>query len=544
MASLTGNLIDIDEEMPDAPSLIRAGVSQAVDSVLCLTDELTNVDSSGMPYNMSQLSSISLTQEQTNNTPIVAENESETDEEGETLLSAQPNVSERRRRQNAKFHSWFSTRAKTICKEDLKTTVQAVDDAALSTRSLISKQESTVIITDPREYQTELFERAKKQNIIAVLDTDSVTLVFQQHAVLECNLGTNIERFCGEMGCDLWQKSTWEKHFSENMVIVCTAEVLYQCLMHSFITIDRINLLIFDEAHHAKKNHSYARIIKDFYLAEPDESKRPKIFGMTASPVDARVDVVKAARDLETLLHCQIATASDLKLLQKSVNRPNEVVAQYDKLLPQFETPLYKCLKASFGDMAILSKPFRFAREASSELGSWFADQVWSFFLAEEEARKLESKIERDFVSKKAGYSMSKLDAEVARLKEAREIVSKHTFREPKAIPGDLSPKVLLLHHYLLLVFERPTEAKCIVFVQHRYTAKLLGDLFSRTGGPNLRPGILIGTRTGEPGDLNVSFRQQVVTLISFRKGILNCLFATSVAEEGLDIPDCNLVVR
>jgi endoribonuclease Dicer len=46
-----------------------------------------------------------------------------------------------------------------------------VDDAALSARSLISKQESTVIITDPREYQTELFERAKNQNIIAVLDT-------------------------------------------------------------------------------------------------------------------------------------------------------------------------------------------------------------------------------------------------------------------------------------------------------------------------------------------------------------------------------------
>jgi hypothetical protein len=67
--------------------------------------------------------------------------------------------------------SRFSNRAKSICKEDLVKASQAVDDALLSTRSLISKQESTVIITDPREYQTELFERAKKQNIIAVLDT-------------------------------------------------------------------------------------------------------------------------------------------------------------------------------------------------------------------------------------------------------------------------------------------------------------------------------------------------------------------------------------
>ena len=90
---------------------------------------------------------------------------------------------------------------------------------------------------------------------------DCVTLVFQQFAVLESNLGHKIERFCGEMGCDLWLKETWKKHFAENMVIICPAEILFQCLMHSFISIDQINLLIFDEAHHAKKNHAYARSV-------------------------------------------------------------------------------------------------------------------------------------------------------------------------------------------------------------------------------------------------------------------------------------------
>jgi endoribonuclease Dicer len=35
----------------------------------------------------------------------------------------------------------------------------------------MSKQESNVIITDPRDYQVELFEKAKTQNVIAVLDT-------------------------------------------------------------------------------------------------------------------------------------------------------------------------------------------------------------------------------------------------------------------------------------------------------------------------------------------------------------------------------------
>lgn len=58
-----------------------------------------------------------------------------------------------------------------MTKDEIKVAIQSAADEELSIRSLMSKHESAVIITDPREYQTELFEKAKQQNTIAVLDT-------------------------------------------------------------------------------------------------------------------------------------------------------------------------------------------------------------------------------------------------------------------------------------------------------------------------------------------------------------------------------------
>lgn len=88
-----------------------------------------------------------------------------------------------------------------------------------------------------------------------------MNLVFQQANVLRYGLDHDVKGICGATGAQLWLKRTWDRHFTNNMVIVCTGEILVQCLMHSFINIHQINLLIFDEAHHAKKNHSYARLV-------------------------------------------------------------------------------------------------------------------------------------------------------------------------------------------------------------------------------------------------------------------------------------------
>lgn len=505
------------------------------------------------------------------------------DEEEEDKIPAEPTESQEKTRDREILKSFLKNRQLHQQKEPRK--VDPNLENRQSVRWLANNTGAGEIVSSAREYQIELFERAKEDNIIAVLDTgsgktliavlllqhiiseelerraqgaakkisfflvDSVALVFQQAAVLKCNLNQKVEQFCGEMGCDLWSKEHWRKHFEENMVIVVTAEVLNQCLHHSFINMSEINLLIFDEAHHAKKNHPYSRIIKDFYLEEKEDKNRPKIFGMTASPVDAKTDVQKAAMELETLLHCKIATSSDESIMQYVKDkRTTEIVAEYDPLPSSFQTPLFTQIFEKIGNITPCKKPLVYAKKCSSELGAWAADQVFANSFSPGEVKKLRATVETKFHKwcQKEAIPISRLNMELAALDEVAEIVANHDFKAPENEPYFLSSKVRSLLIFLHSRYERTTDDKCIVFVKERYTAKLLADLIARpeVGTDHLRVGSLVGTAKGSGVTDDATFRSQMLTLRRFRNGELNCLIATSVAEEGLDVPDCNLIVR
>ncbi|KAG9194527.1 endoribonuclease Dicer [Alternaria panax] len=493
-------------------------------------------------------------------------------------------TSERRRAQNEILRAFAANISSHLTQKEVDdAAAKTANEEQLSIREILAKQEGTARITNPRDYQTELFQRAKSENIIAVLDTgsgkthiatlllrhvldgdlerraagdipkiafflvDSVNLVFQQANVLRCGLDQNVEAICGAMGASLWSKSTWETQFQRNMVIVCTAEVLVQCLMHSFITMTQINLLIFDEAHHAKGNHPYARLMKDYYVHELDLSKRPRVFGMTASPIDTRglsVDHIRdVANDLEKLLHSKIVTTSESVLASNSISRPIEEIALYARLQDECETPLHQKIKARFGDISAFRKLFVASKHHGSELGRWASDMYWSFAFTDEQSRKLEDREHLKHNKAKQDGATQEWDAQSKRLQEAATFVQQFDFSSCAMSDQDLSSKVLKLRHWINLYYERDDAARCIVFVTQRQTARLLQLIFSQIGGKNLRCGVLVGVNN-RVGEHHISLRNQILTIAKFRRGELNCLFATSVAEEGLDIPQCNLVVR
>ncbi len=91
-------------------------------------------------------------------------------------------------------------------------------------------------------------------------------------------------KLCVGMEMDLWSKSQWQALFQDHQVVVCTAQILVNVLNKGseYMAMKKINVLIFDECHKAHRNHPYAKVMNHHDVAEPQD--RPRIFGMTATP--------------------------------------------------------------------------------------------------------------------------------------------------------------------------------------------------------------------------------------------------------------------
>jgi endoribonuclease Dicer len=105
-----------------------------------------------------------------------ADNSAENSDE-EILQTAKPRkITERKRQINAAADRHMQERAQKQLKEGNK--LRPEEEAQQSTRWLVNQSENREIISSPREYQVELFEKAKEKNIIAVLDTGTRFQIF------------------------------------------------------------------------------------------------------------------------------------------------------------------------------------------------------------------------------------------------------------------------------------------------------------------------------------------------------------------------------
>lgn len=106
-----------------------------------------------------------------------------------------------------------------------------------------------------------------------------------------------------------------------------------------------------------------------------------------------------------------------------------------------------------------------------------------------------------------------------------------------------LSDKVLRLLDVLCAAASAGAPGwRAIVFCERRATAHALAHMMSCS--PGAPPALLrVGAQSGYACADPSAQREALATLAAFRSGLLNVLCATSVLEEGVDVPECALVV-
>lgn len=346
--------------------------------------------------------------------------------------------------------------------------------------------------------------------------------------------------------------------YRQDAVVCATPQVIGNDLVGGNLPAGAWDWIVFDEAHRGVGEYPYAFIGRQMQKRSPDTRR----LGLTASP-GYDIKKIDEVRHNLGLHHVEIRTPDDpdvaeyvqaLDVEWETLPLP-ENLARISRRLHDALAERVVFLKQHGALRSGIRRPSRKALlEVAQKLQSRArreADvppEVYAALSVQAQAMKLLHAIElaetqgaesfRAFVDQmrkeattaKASKATQRL-ANDPKVREAYE-VAKHDVREnPK-----LGRTTVLVQERL----EEDPESRVIVFANYRSTcdtlAQVLGDL------PGVRPVVFVGQgkRKGREG---LSQKKQQEVLQAFRDGTHNCLVATSVAEEGLDIPDTDLVI-
>lgn len=243
-------------------------------------------------------------------------------------------------------------------------------------------------------------------------------------------------------------------------------------------------------------------------------------------------------RQLEKTMDSVIATTSDTSSMRRVIHRPEEISSTYPILEHITATALHSELQAHLTELVALTPLMKQAEIVRHHLGTWPSDYYWKMILPEKINEKAEREVEKERLGAVDKAEQARRDKKS--LDAALRLVQHHHLEPPSLTGPHLSTKVLSLIEHLQVHFDH--DSRCIIFVQERITARLLAAVLQHV--PKVRSASLTGGGSNAMGDTKTTLKRQVLPLAKFRTGEVNCLVATSVAEEGLDIPDCNLVIR
>lgn len=393
-----------------------------------------------------------------------------------------------------------------------------------------------------------------------------------------------VERVSG----DSQLKISFAEIVNKNDIIICTAQILENFLERSEegedegVKLSDLTLIVIDECHHTQKDEVYKHIMMRYLKQklrnqklkkeQKEPAPLPQILGLTASPgVGGATKMEKAVDHILRL--CANLDASKImteNLGKYKKEQRKEVVTVEDRK----EDPFGDVIKKIMNDIHIHA-----ALSPSCELGSQNYEQ-WVVQNERKAAKEGDRKV-RVCAEHLQQYSEGLNLSNTIRMRDALSFLSKfyeeemkkktsvdedhniqiteterflfHLFQDNKQKleslaknPDYENDSLSKLKTKILQEFSTRKEARGIIFTKTRRSAIALNQWVqenSKFADLSVKPSYIIGG-----GDQSVvkpmTTAEQKEVLKKFGSGDVNLLISTTVAEEGLDVPDCNFVIR
>ncbi|RME77636.1 DEAD/DEAH box helicase [Candidatus Woesearchaeota archaeon] len=373
-------------------------------------------------------------------------------------------------------------------------------------------------------------------------------LIDQHFKSFSEHLFIDADRFALLTGAVKAQKR--EQKFKDAQIIFSTPQGIENDLIMNRISLKDVSLVVFDEAHRATGNYAYS-FIAEHYM---NQASNPRILALTASPGSK----TQAIREVcENLFIEDIEMRSDDDPDVKPYIQEVKVNYVYVDLPPGFKK-VHSLLQASFKSKIAAIRDAGFIKSAQllsrtdllkiqaqlrAEMSSGVTSpELFKALSLTAEAMKVQHALELietqgisaiylylESIYQQASSTSTKAVKNLAcdvNIKSARILTQQLKDK------GEEHPKLFEVTKHISHILQGDPCAKIILFNQFRDTASTLTNYLTSKG---IKAELFVGQANKREKGLTQKEQRQM--LQSFREGAFNVLVATSVAEEGLDIP-------
>ncbi len=345
-----------------------------------------------------------------------------------------------------------------------------------------------------------------------------------------------------------------KKEYERGMCFFATPQVIQNDIIAGRIDLSKFTVLIFDECHRATGDYPYS-FIAEMYMRR---AKDPRILGITASPGGSEKDIKRVVENL-FIDEVEIRTEKDSDVKDyvqnidkqwRKVDLPEEF-REVKGLLEEAYSERIKKLKnwgyAPTGKVyrkELLKMQGRLRKKISKGEGD---KMLYAALSKSAEAMKIEhgmmlletqgsSSLYKYFKRLREEARQGKTKAAKSVMKDGRIATA---FRKTSSLldKGIEHPKLDELKKIVEGQIKEKKGSKILVFSHYRDQVDKIKEELEDIEG--CKPGEFIG----QAGEKGMSQKEQVERLEKLEEGIFNTIVATTVGEEGLDIPAVDLVV-